>query len=114
MKKHIAEPASAEHILTSLKIPKKMWKTKKFDFFGNKIIIDDGDFCSLLSKISEVNKGIFDGKPGSPNIEWWEKKIFNESRLYDALGKEDARSVLVIWHRYIQTIKLLREIEKGL
>ena len=34
MKKHIVEPATAEQILTSLKIPKKMWpknvkKTKK-------------------------------------------------------------------------------------
>jgi len=77
-----------------------------------------------LTKISEINKGIFDGSQGSPNVDWWEtgvksksgktisEGIFNESRLYSALGKQDARSVLSIWRRYVETIEMLRIIEK--
>ncbi len=65
----------------------------------------------LLEEMSDVNKGIFDGSQGSPKEDWWEKQVFNESRLYEALGKEDARTVLTIWRRYKETIKLLRAIE---
>lgn len=72
-----------------------------------KIVIKD-----LLEKMSDLNECMFQGRFGSPNAEWYEKKIFNETRLYEALGKEDARSVLSIWRRYKQTIELLRDIEK--
>lgn len=37
---------------------------------------------------------------GGDIIEYYEERIMNESRLYDALGKEDARSVLTIWERF--------------
>lgn len=66
----------------------------------------------LLLKLSEINKRVFSGTYGSPGVEWWEHQVFNEVRLYTALGKEDARSILSIWERYVKTIELLREIEK--
>jgi hypothetical protein len=65
----------------------------------------------FLNELSFTNKGIFDGSQGSPKVDWWEKQIFNEDRLYTALGKEDARSVLSIWQRYKETIQVLRIIE---
>ncbi len=68
----------------------------------------------FLNELSEINKDIFDGRPGSPKVDWWEKKIFNEEVLYEALGKEDARSVLAIWRRYKETVKVLRLIEESL
>jgi len=66
----------------------------------------------LLLKMSEINKRVFSGTYGSPEVKWWEHQVFNECRLYTALGKEDARTVLTIWNRYVETIELLREIEK--
>ncbi len=68
----------------------------------------------FLDELSRINKDIFDGRPGSPKVDWWEKQVFNEKVLYEALGKEDARSVLVIWQRYKETIQILRMIEKTL
>jgi len=67
----------------------------------------------LLLKMGVVNKGIFNGSYGSPKVDWWEHQVFNECRLYTALGKEDARTVLLIWRRYKETIELLREIQKN-
>lgn len=66
---------------------------------------------NLLLAISAVNQHMFEGKYGSPGTVWYEKDLFNEARLYTALGKEDARTVLLIWKRYKETIRLLREIE---
>ncbi len=68
----------------------------------------------FLEMLSDINKGIFSGNQGSPKVDWWEKKIFNEEVLYEALGKEDARSVLAIWRRYKETVKVLRLIEESL
>ncbi len=68
----------------------------------------------FLSELSEINKGIFDGTQGSPKVKWWEEEIFNEEVLYEALGKENARSVLAIWERYKKTILIVRLIEKTL
>ena len=68
----------------------------------------------FLNELSEINKGIFDGSQGSPKADWWEKEIFNEEVLYEALGKGNARSVLAIWRRYKETIMVLRLIEKTL
>lgn len=34
------------------------------------------------------------------DVEWYEENIFNESVLYEALGKERARDVLRIWNEY--------------
>ena len=42
------------------------------------------------------------------NPEKHEEYIFNEGRLYDALGKDDARSVLCVWGAY-QRIRKARE-----
>lgn len=35
-----------------------------------------------------------------------EKDLFNEGRLYDALGKEDARSVLAVWREHRRLTRL--------
>jgi hypothetical protein len=64
-----------------------------------------------LGEISKININMFNGGQGSPKVNWWEKQIFNETRLYESLGKEDARSVLCIWRRYKETIAMLRMIE---
>lgn len=39
--------------------------------------------------------------------EWEEEHIFNEARLYEALGKDDARSVLGVWRRFRTVCELL-------
>ena len=44
---------------------------------------------------------------GEDRWAWYEANIFNETRLYKALGKEDARSVLGIWRRFKETCQLL-------
>jgi hypothetical protein len=41
--------------------------------------------------------------------EWYEENLFNESRLYKALGKEDARSVLGIWRRFKEACLIVRK-----
>ena len=38
---------------------------------------------------------------------WYEARIFNETRLYKALGKDDARAVLGIWRRFKEVCQLL-------
>lgn len=45
---------------------------------------------------------------GRPDLEWYEDKIFNEERLYEDLGKEDARSVLGIWRRFRAVVEAVR------
>jgi hypothetical protein len=41
-------------------------------------------------------------RPMKDQLDWYEQAgdIFNERRLYKALGKENARSVLGIWRRF--------------
>lgn len=39
--------------------------------------------------------------------DWYEENIFNESRLYKSLGKDDARSVLGIFRRFREVCELL-------
>jgi len=40
---------------------------------------------------------------------WYEENIFNEARLYKALGKDDARSVLSIWGRFKEACHVIRK-----
>jgi len=47
-----------------------------------------------------VSDHLFSGEPGSPKRRWYEEEIFNEGRLYDVLGKDDARTVLWVWRNY--------------
>jgi len=53
---------------------------------------------------------LFTGKSGAPKRSWYENGIYNESRLYDALGKEDARTVLAHWNRYADFIEAVRAL----
>jgi len=41
--------------------------------------------------------------------DWYEENIFNEARLYKALGKDDARSVLSIWGRFKEACSVIRK-----
>ncbi|HEB36022.1 hypothetical protein LCGC14_0669480 [marine sediment metagenome] len=41
--------------------------------------------------------------------DWYEKNIFNESRLYKALGKDHARTVLHIWEEFKEICHLVRK-----
>ena len=40
-----------------------------------------------------------------------EEHVFNETRLYDALGKDDARMVLAFWRRFHEVLILRRKID---
>lgn len=41
--------------------------------------------------------------------DWYEENILNEVRLYKALGKDDARSVLHIWADFKEICHLVRK-----
>ena len=41
--------------------------------------------------------------------DWYEKNIFNESRLYKAFGKDDARTVLSIWNDFKEICHVVRK-----
>jgi len=43
------------------------------------------------------------------DYDWYEENIFNESRLYKSLGKDDARSVLNIWREFKEICHLVRK-----
>ena len=61
--------------------------------------------------------GVFAGNhvfvEGEPTIEacweWYEKEIFNEGRLYEALGKDDARTVIGIFRNLKEVCQLVRK-----
>ena len=60
------------------------------------------------------NKGWVYGESNwEKSVEWEEKEIFNETRLYKALGKEDARSILGIWRRFHSVCDIIRKIPEG-
>lgn len=40
-----------------------------------------------------------------------EEHVFNETRLYEALGKDDARMVLALWRRFHEVLKLRQRID---
>lgn len=40
-----------------------------------------------------------------------EEHVFNETRLYEALGKDDARMVLAFWRRFHEVLLLRRKID---
>lgn len=40
-----------------------------------------------------------------------EEYVFNETRLYEALGKDDARMVLALWRRFHEVLMLRRRID---
>jgi hypothetical protein len=60
---------------------------------------------ALLDQILRVMEcyhlaGVARGESGYSSPSDFEDRIFNEARLYEALGKEDARSTLALWKRY--------------
>lgn len=46
------------------------------------------------------------------SFRWDEEHIFNETRLYKALGKDDARSVLGVWNRFRRVCELIAVAEE--
>lgn len=62
---------------------------------------------ATLRDILNPSGRVFSGKGGSPEADWYEETIFNEERLYESLGKEDARTVLYIWGRYRKAVEVL-------
>ena len=65
----------------------------------------------LLSPFCEKD-GWIQGCSAAESWEWDEEHIFNEARLYKALGKDDARSVLGVWRRFRDICELLSTIDK--
>lgn len=54
----------------------------------------------------------FSGEQGAPEQEVYEEGIFNEMRLYKALGKEDARTVLGIFRRWTEVVKVCQTLRQ--
>jgi hypothetical protein len=48
---------------------------------------------------------------GWENADSQEENIFNETRLYDALGKDDARTVLALWRRFHEMRVMRKRID---
>lgn len=76
-----------------------------------KALVNSNDTLEALRKIVTPfadNRGWVYGEKGpAESWEWSEEHIFNESRLYSALGKDDARSVLGVWRRFREICELI-------
>lgn len=48
---------------------------------------------------------------GWENVDSQEETLFNENRLYDALGKDDARTVLALWRRFHEMRVMRKRID---
>ena len=74
-------------------------------------LTESNDTLEALKKIVSPfadNKSWVYGKGNSKDSwEWEEDHLFNEARLYQVLGKDDARSILGIWRRFREICELL-------
>lgn len=61
----------------------------------------------LVSPFAERRGWVYGCQSGEESWEWYVECIFNEARLYAALGKDDARSVLGVWRRFRAVCELL-------
>ena len=72
-----------------------------------KVLLESG---TTLDAIREILSPFADiGR--SYDFSGYERDLFNETRLYGALGKDDARSVLGIWRRLRDVCELLAHEE---
>jgi len=76
-----------------------------------KALVNSNNTLEALRKIVSPfadNKGwVYGKKNPTESWEWEEEYIFNESRLYPTLGKDDARSVLGVWRRFKAVCELI-------
>ena len=56
---------------------------------------------------NEKRAFVMSSKSREEDWEWYEDQIFNEARLYEALGKEDARTVLGIFRQFKEVADLV-------
>ncbi len=57
-----------------------------------------------------IEDGWFANTSGWPDVAWYEENIFNETRLYSKLGKDDARTVLGIWRRFKAAVAVANKL----
>lgn len=62
--------------------------------------------------LSIVEPFWFTGSQGAPRQESYEEDIFNEAQLYEALGKEDARTVLGVFRRWTEVVKVCQTLRQ--
>lgn len=71
------------------------------------------DTLKAMIEILDVyveNRSWVHGEPTREDCwKWYEEEIFNESRLYKALGKDEARTVLNIFQRFKELCQLTRK-----
>jgi len=72
-----------------------------------KVLLESG---TTLDAIRELLSPFAD-KERDFDFSGYEKDLFNETRLYGALGKDDARSVLGVWRRLREVGELLAHEE---
>jgi len=75
-----------------------------------KVLIDlpsDKVLRQIVSPFADDTGSVMGCHSGEESFDWYEQHIFNESRLYHALGKDEARSVLGVWRRFRQVCELL-------
>lgn len=74
-----------------------------------KALLESDSTVEALRKIVRPFADADEKIDNKPACEWYEEVIFNEQRLYNDLGKDDARSVLGIWRRFREACELLKE-----
>lgn len=68
----------------------------------------------LMDELLEVIENFWlTDTSGAPGHEWYKEQIFNESRLYSKLGKEDARTVLGIWRRFKAVVAVAHKLRNA-
>lgn len=66
----------------------------------------------MVSPFAGKEGWVYGCRDGDASFRWEEEHIFNESRLYEALGKDDARSVLGVWNRFRRVCELIAVVEE--
>lgn len=80
-----------------------------------KVLIEEGDTLSALRKILSPfadELGWVHGRNVEESWAWEEQRTFNESVLYQALGKDNTRLVLGVWRRLREVCELLTVKER--
>lgn len=94
-------------------LEREVSRLRKFqDAYHEHSVEGEKDLRATIATLTEALDPLgtmFSGKGGSPEASWYEETIFNETRLYESLGKEDARTVLYIWDRYRKAVEALPE-----
>ena len=69
---------------------------------------------AALKAASVYNGNGYGRNSRKPWWQWYEEELFNETRLYKALGKDDARSVLAIWEHFKRIMMAVEQASTGL